>query len=380
MPPENTDPVAKTQPAELDFDTAPTENPRIKKRSLKARATTPPTQAAASPEGSRASLTPDQPRPTTGYSPATSTASPGHTGYVRPGTSPNAEKPQAPTPSGVLYYSNGPKDAAAKMNSSAPTASRPATAPTQPAFQRPATTPMPTTSTSRPASTPQQAPNPNRPTGAATGNGPSGHSTQQTPTSRPASSTPSGAHAGTSAAASASTSRAVSTTVAGPASSSRPGGVSDYRANIERQSREQKSIGGILNLVVYGLIAIFICGAGLAAYGAHVIFKQLHAQSMTVSDLDTRYAAANEQLNAQLKATAQTVLEMQAQVNRDETLALKQQDAIVKLQSSLTAETDALRQERIARATETSIRISETAALRTRLREIEAHEQPSYRQ
>jgi hypothetical protein len=378
MPPENTDPVAKTQPAELDFEAAPTENPRIKKRSLKVRPTVPPTQGAPSPETARASLTPDQPRPTS-YSSTAPTGTSSHTGYVRPGTTP-AAKPQADAPSGVLYYSNGPKDAAAKTTFPAPTASRPPTAPTQPASQRPATTPMSTSFTSRPASTPQQTPT--RPTGAASpGNGPTGHSsTQQAPASRPAASTPSGGHAGTGASASAPAPRTVSTTVAGPASSSRPGGVSDYRANIDRQSREQKSIGGILNLVVYGLIAIFICGAGLAAYGAHVIFKQLHAQSMTVSDLDSRYATANEQLNAQLKSTAQAVLELQAQVNRDETLALKQQDAIVKLQSSLTAESDTLRQERVARATETSIRISETAALRTRLREIEAREQPTYRQ
>jgi hypothetical protein len=227
---------------------------------------------------------------------------------------------------------------------------------------------MPTSSTSRPASTPQSTPN--RPTGTSNaGSGTTSHSTQQAPASRPAGSAPSGASAA----------RTVSTTVAGPAASSRPGGVSDFRANIDRQSREQKSIGGILNLVVYALIAIFVCGAGLAAYGAHVIFRQLNAQSLTVSDLDSRYSAANQELNAQLKTAAQAVLELQTQVTREQDLALKQQDTIGKLQAALTTDTESLRQERSARATETSIRISETTALRGRLRALESRDQSTYR-
>jgi cell division protein FtsB len=370
MPPENTDPVAKTQPAELDFEAPAVENPRIKRRSLKGRATTTtPTQASSmSPEPTRAAVTPDQPRSSLQtLSPATGNA-PSHTGYTRPGTTPAAEKPQQPTPSGVLYYTNGPqKDAAPKASSATTPAAHPASASHQPTSQRPATTPMQTSPTSRPASTPQ--PNPTRPVGSSTAGTASSHATQQTPTSRPAASTPPGTGAA----------RAVSTTVAGPSpSSSRPGGVSDYRANIDRQSREQKSIGGILNLIVYALIAIFVLGAGLAAYGAHVIFKQLNAQSMTVSELDSRYSTANQELNAQLKTTAQAVLQLQEQVNRDQELALKQQDAITKLQSDLSSDTESLRQERAARATETSIRISETSALRARLRALESRDQSNY--
>ena len=366
MPPENTDPVAKTQPAELDFDAPPTENPRIKKRSLKARATTPPTQsaAAAQPEPARAPATPDQPRPTGYVPPAATSGTSNPTGYTRPGAAPAAEKPQPAAPSGVLYYSNGPqKDAAPKTAAPAAEASHPATAPTQPASQRPATSmPMPTSSTSRPASTPQHTPN--RPPGTTS------HTAQQAPASRPA---------GATASQPASAPRTVSTTVAAPAAASRPGGVSDYRANIDRQSREQKSIGGILNLIVYALIAIFILGAGLAAYGAHVIFRQIHEQSLTVNDLDSRYSAANQQLAAQLKTTAQAVLELQTQVSRDQELAIKQQDTIGKVQASLATDTEALRQERAARSTETSIRISETAALRARLRTLENRESSTYR-
>jgi hypothetical protein len=362
MPPENTDPVAKTTPAELDFDAPAVENPRIKRRSLKARATTPPPQAAASsPEPTRTAATPDQPRPSTQTPSSTSGNVPSHTGYIRPGAAPAAEKPQQANPSGVLYYTNGPqKDAAPKATSPSTQAARPASASHQPTYQRPATTPMQTSPTSRPASTPQH--NPTRPVGASTAGTTSSHATQQAPASRPAGAAPSSTGAA----------RAVSTTVAGPSAASRPGGVSDYRANIERQSREQKSIGGILNLIVYALIAIFVLGAGLAGYGAHVIFKQLNAQSTTVSELDSRYSAANEELNAQLKTTAQAVLQLQEQVNRDQDLALKQQDTIGKLQAELATDTESLRQERAARSTETSIRISETSALRARLRALES--------
>jgi cell division protein FtsB len=191
-----------------------------------------------------------------------------------------------------------------------------------------------------------------------------------TSTVRSASSTPAPSHA----AAPSNTSRAVSTTVAGPASTSKPAGVSDYRNNIDRQSREQKSVGGILSLVVYGLIALFVIGTGLAAYGAHDVYRQLHSQSLTVSDLDSRYSTENEELNNQLKVTEQSVIQLQGQISHAQDLALRQQDAIAKLQTSLDAEVAALREERATRAAETSIRASETSALRTRIRNLEKNE------
>jgi hypothetical protein len=365
MPPENTDPVAKTEPSEFDFAASQAENPRLKKRSLKGKA--PEQPAASTSETPRPSITPDQPRSTTGYtSPSATQAGEPRPTYVRPGSAPAAEKPQ-PAPSGVLYYSTAPqKDAAPKTNPLPNPASRPATAPTQPASHRPSTpTPMQTPSTSRPASSPQPAPN--RPAGA---------STAGATASRPAGAASSTASTGASATGAT---RAVSTTVAGPAASSRPGGVSDYRANIDRQTREQKSIGGILNLAVYALIAIFILGAGLAGYGAHIIFKQLNEQSSTVTDLDSRFSTANDQLTTQLKTTQQSLQQLQTQADREQDLALKQQDTIAKLQAALTADTEALRQERSARAAESSARASEAAVLRARVRTLENREQPNYR-
>jgi Skp family chaperone for outer membrane proteins len=192
--------------------------------------------------------------------------------------------------------------------------------------------------------------------------------TPQTSASRPA------------GAATSSAPRTVSTTVAAPSSSSsRPAGVSDYRSNIDRQSREQKSIGGILNLIVYGLIAFFVLAALLAAYGANDVYKQLHQQSVTVTDLDSRYSAANQQLDDQIKREYQARKDLEAQLNRTQELAVREQDSITKLQAALDAQTDALRQERATRAAETSIRVSENSALRARVRALEEKNEQTYR-
>jgi cell division protein FtsB len=160
--------------------------------------------------------------------------------------------------------------------------------------------------------------------------------------------------------------------VTGPSTSARPtAGVSDFRSNIDRQSREQKSIGSILNLVVYALIGLFIFAGLLAGYGAHDVYKQLHAQSTTVSELDARYSAANQELTDKLTATQAGIQQLQTQLSHSQELLLRQQDLLTKMQSSLDTQTQALREERSTRAAETSIRAQETSALRSRLRALE---------
>jgi len=383
MPPENTDPVTKTEPNEFDFESAKAESPRIRKRSLKSKAAAgtaaanPPTAQAARP-----AVTPDQPR-TAVYAQPVAPASESRPAHVRPSTGEPIERPQTGPASGVLYYTSAsnPQKTAAARTSHATQPTRPVAAPTQPVSPRPATTSMQTPTNLRPASTPHS--NPTRP--AATGHA---THTPQMSSSRPvtgAASTPQTSSArpaptATPASSGATAARAVSTTVAAPAASaSRPAGVSDYRSNIDRQAREQKSIGGILNIIVYGLIAFFVIAAALAGYGAHDVYKQLHQQSVTVSDLDSRYAAANQQLTDQLKATQQAIIQTQSQLNRTQELAVRQQDSLAKLQAALDAETQALRDERATRAAETSIRVSENSALRARVHALEAKNEAQYR-
>jgi hypothetical protein len=144
--------------------------------------------------------------------------------------------------------------------------------------------------------------------------------------------------------------------------------VNDYRANVERQAREQKSVGGIISMVVYALVGLFVIGGLLAGYGTYVIFKQIHQQSLTLADLDSRYAAQNRALSAQLKASndslTESLTQTQSQLNRQQDLLGREEDAVNKLIAANEANTTAWRQERQARA-------AETASLRSRIRDLE---------
>ena len=148
------------------------------------------------------------------------------------------------------------------------------------------------------------------------------------------------------------------------ASAPRPATTADYRANMERQAREQKSVGNILAYAVYALIGFFVVSAGLAIYGADVIFKQLHDQSVTVTDLDARYGAANKDLNVKLAATQDTLNQAQAQITRQQALIVAQQEELNRLIAATNDNESGLKVEKQARA-------QETANLRARVRDLE---------
>jgi cell division protein FtsB len=387
MQPENTNPAAKTETSEFEFDAPQLGNSRIRKRNLKGK---PAAQTDANPPAaSRPAPAAGPQRPAVYAQPAAATHSaPGtaQPAYVRP--SGTDERPQPAPASGVLYYSspNGSKDAA-KAHSPSPVRSTSATpaavhqrTSAAPSFYRAPVASQPVSQRPAAASTPPSA----RPVGST--NTPvsnphpsTGSSTPATSSAASSASRPAGGTTSSTGSAAAGSARAVSTTVAAPSSSSRPASVSDYRSNIERQSREQKSVGNVLNILVYALIAFFVCGGLLAAYGAHDVYKQLRAQSTTVTELDTRYSAENQQLTENLKATQQGVQQLQTQLARAQELILRQQDALTRLQATLDAEAEALRQERATRAAETSIREQETSALRSRLRALEARNEAAYR-
>jgi hypothetical protein len=368
MPPENTNPVAKTEPVEFEFDAPPPENPRMRKRNLKVRA------AAETNPAVPARLATEREQPAAVYAQPAAVTHTAPTGPVYARPSATAERtPPAPA-SGVLYYSSNPgtkkedsmksiphpQAAARPTTASQPTTLRAAAGASPSATARPATGDSYSQRSTAAASTPQASPARSAGAASASASSHSSVSSHAGSASRPAS------------AATSSPSRAVSTTVASPSSSARPAGVSDYRSNIDRQSREQKSIGSILNLAVYALVGFFILATVLAAYGAHDVYKQLHAQSTTVSELDARYSAANQALNDKLTSTQAGIQQVQAQLSHAQELILRQQDLLTKMQASLDAQAQALREERATRAAETSIRAQETAVLRSRLRALEA--------
>jgi len=168
-----------------------------------------------------------------------------------------------------------------------------------------------------------------------------------------------------------STSSTSPTPVRTAASTVRPSSVVDYRTNVERQAREQKSVGGILSILVYSLIGLFVLGALLAGYGAYVVHQALHDQSVTVTQLEARYDAENKDLNAKLATTLDTLTQAQAQINRQQDLLVKQQEAISKLLVATEDNAAALKQEKAARAQESATRAQETASLRARLKDLE---------
>jgi hypothetical protein len=164
------------------------------------------------------------------------------------------------------------------------------------------------------------------------------------------------------AAAGASTARAAATNV-------------DYRANVERQSREQKSVGSLLSYFVYGLIAVFLLGAGLATYGAVIIFDKLHDQSTSLADLDARYAAKVDGLNKQIASTQDTLTQAQAQIGRQQDLLGKQEEEINQLRTAINAASSASAE---AIRAEAKTRAQEDAAMRARVRDLESKTTDSF--
>lgn len=341
MPDQNS-PAAKpdpTSPDEFEFDVPVKENPRLKRRSLKVKSTetlapvpdTPPPSAArelereapplsateAKPEHQpkieddadaeiNAEVKITEPAPTSTPTPASSPAAKISTGYIpRTTASATATSPHGTRPA-TLYYSQRKEKEEPSPMKTTPTAS-----------------PTSSTSAARPTGT-----SPSSPASASTA-------------ARPASTT--------------------------STASLRPASVVDYRSNIDRQAREQKSIGGILSIIVYSLIFVFVVCASLTGYGIFALSKQLEKQSLTINDLDKKYAEQQAALQAQLTATGDTLAKTQAQVGRQQELINQQQEALNKLMAANDSLSSALKQEKQSRA-------SETASLRSRVNSLENRE------
>ncbi len=341
--PENqipaTQPQAGAAAGEFNFVKAETENPRIRRRSLKSKTPglikpAPIPAAARELEREAPPLTAEQ---------------------VAKPPAPKAEKPEE-------VESKAPVKAAEPA--AAPAHTTPATAPAAAGFV-PKTTALPSSAaTTKPAAT-----STSRPTSSPHGTRPatlyysSNTRKAETPTPMKTSPTASSASSPASAAKAANPVTRIATTTS--ASASRPSSPTvDYRANVERQAREQKSVGSLLSYVVYGLIAFFVISAGLAGYGAKVIFAKLNDQSQTVSDLDARYGAATKDLSAKLAAAQDTINQAQTQIARQQDLIMKQQEELNRLITTASDNDAAIKSEKQARA-------QETAALRARVKELE---------
>ncbi len=347
--PENPTPAAQSSaPGEFEFNQSVTETPRIKRRSLKSKqggstlkpADVPP-PAARELEREAPPLAPEEVRATTpsGKAPA---RTPVHDSNPASTSKPAIDAPPKVTPSAASPTASRPSQPPATSTAKAAPASTTGSA-TRPAVSphgtRPATLYYSTSSRKEKEATPAMKTTPTAPASTPAS------------TATPVSVTP--------VSSSASATRPAMTT-----SSPRTSPVVDYRANVERQSREQKSVGSILAYVVYALIAFFVLSAALAGYGAKTIFDRLRDQSATVTDLNQHYAAVTQDLSAKLATTQQSLTDAQAQIARQQDLILKQQDQLNRTLQEANANVDAIRQEKQSRA-------QETASLRSRVRDLE---------
>lgn len=102
---------------------------------------------------------------------------------------------------------------------------------------------------------------------------------------------------------------------------------SSYTRNVERQSREQKSMNNLLSGVgLFLLVLVLIVGAS-AGFGGYVIWKQIQDQAVTVNQLDVKYAAAVSALNQNLTLSNEQIAAHQSALSalREETASLKSQ-------------------------------------------------------
>ncbi len=343
-------------PGEFNFVEPTEENSRLKRRSLKVKSTGLVKPAASTPEAAR-----ELEREAPPLSSEQAKLRVVEASTVKAATTGNAPPRTTPTTNVAPKTASGP----------ATTISQAAT---ETAAPKTATSGAKTSSSPTPAirstATPSTSPHGTRPAtlyySSPTSKAPS---PEKEAPSTPMKTIPTASSSSTASASS--TAAPASAARATTASTSRPASTVDYRANVERQSREQKSVGSILSYIVYALIAFFVISAALAGYGAHVIFKQLDDQSVTVSDLDKKYSDANKDLQAKLATTQDALAAAQAQIQRQQEVIVAEQTDINKLIAATNDNSNAIKAEKTARA-------AETANLRSHVRDLESRSTQKY--
>lgn len=147
----------------------------------------------------------------------------------------------------------------------------------------------------------------------------------------------------------------------GPIPSIRPGAPADFRRNVQRQVREQRTVGSILGIFVALIALLLVAGLCFAGYGAYILFQDLGAQKVSTSQMRSALRGDIEQLQAaQEKARKDLRIIQDALIDQQEDTARLADSVGFRLDKIQ----DAVNEEQRARQ-------SETLLLRRRAAELE---------
>ncbi len=148
-----------------------------------------------------------------------------------------------------------------------------------------------------------------------------------------------------------------------PAYTAAPSKISDFKKNADRQAKEQRAVGGVIQWIGYALITGLLMVTFAAAFGGYTLWKMVQAQSVTVAQLDSRYSS-------EITALQQSNQKLQEQLQQAQA---KQQDQITQLTNKINDDETALRttRQQIDRDFST-LRTKEIADLKTRLHKLES--------
>ncbi len=134
------------------------------------------------------------------------------------------------------------------------------------------------------------------------------------------------------------TSPAKTNSAAGGSSPRNPVGFSDYKGNVERQAKEQKSFGSVLSIVVYVLLAFVVTTAGLAGYGLYILKEQVSGQASTIHQLQDDEKVTTDALASRIGTLEQQLKDSQAQVDRQNEVLQQQEQKVNQILSDLHTE------------------------------------------
>lgn len=88
---------------------------------------------------------------------------------------------------------------------------------------------------------------------------------------------------------------------------------SQFQKNIQRQSHEQRAVGSLLSGMAIALMTIIVLVAILAAYGGWVLSRQIQQQSVTITEIDSKFTRDLKVLRKSLEDTVTVVDTLTAQ-------------------------------------------------------------------